>query len=51
MNKRTSQLPGFYKVTVSERRKLVAEATGVEASEIARALDRGGLYAELMASA
>jgi len=46
MNKRTSQLPGFYKVTVSERRKLVAEATGVEASEIARALDRGGLDAE-----
>ena len=46
MNKRTSQLPGFYKVTVSERRKLVADATGVEASEIARALDRGGLDAE-----
>ena len=46
MNKRTSQLPGFYKVTVAERRKLVAEATGVEANEIARALDRGGLEAE-----
>jgi len=46
MTKRTSQLPGFYKVTVAERRKLVSEATGVEASEIARALDRGGLDAE-----
>lgn len=46
MIKRTSQLPGFYKVTVSERRTLVAEATGVEAHEIARALDRGGLEAD-----
>ncbi len=46
MTKRTSQLPGFYKVTVAERRKLVSEATGVEAEEIARALDRGGLDAE-----
>ncbi len=46
MTKRTSQLPGFYKVTVAERRKLVSEATGVETSEIARALDRGGLDAE-----
>ena len=46
MTKRTSQLPGFYKVTVAERRKLVSEATGVEAGAIARALDRGGLDAE-----
>src|SRR3954464_15854920 len=46
MTKRTSQLPGFYKVTVAERRTLVSEATGVEAGEIARALDRGGLDAE-----
>jgi len=46
MNKRTSQLPGFYKVTVAERRTLVSEATGVEASEIARATDAGGLDAE-----
>jgi hydroxymethylglutaryl-CoA reductase len=46
MKKRTSQLPGFYKVTVEERRKLVSEATGVEADEIAWALDRGGLDAE-----
>jgi len=45
MNKRTSQLPGFYKVTVSERRRLVAEATGVDALDIGRALERGGLDA------
>jgi hydroxymethylglutaryl-CoA reductase len=44
--KRTSQLPGFYKVTVDERRKLVADATGIHANEIAGALDRGGLDAE-----
>jgi hydroxymethylglutaryl-CoA reductase len=40
---RTSQLPGFYKVTVQERRALVSEATGADATEIACALDRGGL--------
>ncbi len=46
MTNRTSQLPGFYKVTVSERRKLVAEATGVEELEIAKAVDGGGLDAD-----
>ena len=46
MTKRTSQLPGFYKVTVVERRTLASEATGVEAEEIARALDGGGLDAD-----
>jgi hydroxymethylglutaryl-CoA reductase len=46
MIKRTSQLPGFYKVTVAERRTLVSEATGVEADEIARAVDGGGLSAD-----
>jgi hydroxymethylglutaryl-CoA reductase len=46
MTKRTSQLPGFYKVTVSERRTLVSEATGVDASDIARALESGGLDAD-----
>jgi hydroxymethylglutaryl-CoA reductase len=46
MTKRTSQLPGFYKVTVAERRHLVSEATGVDASEIGEALDRGGLDAD-----
>jgi hydroxymethylglutaryl-CoA reductase len=43
---RTSSLPGFYKVTVDERRNLVAEATGVSANAIATALDAGGLSAE-----
>ncbi|HEY8077574.1 MAG TPA: hydroxymethylglutaryl-CoA reductase, degradative [Labilithrix sp.] len=46
MTKRTSQLPGFYKVTVAERRKLVSEATGVDAAAIARALENGGLDAD-----
>lgn len=43
---RTSQLPGFYKVTVPERRTRVAEATGVASEEIATALDGGGLDAD-----
>lgn len=46
MTKRTSQLPGFYKVTIDERRKLVSEATGVEADAVASALGGGGLRAE-----
>src|SRR5438445_808108 len=44
--KRTSQLPGFYKVTVAERRTLVAEATGVGADAIETSLAAGGLDAE-----
>ena len=43
---RTSRLPGFYKVTVPERRALVSDATGAEVRDIARALDGGGLDAE-----
>ncbi|MDP9149467.1 MAG: hydroxymethylglutaryl-CoA reductase, degradative [Myxococcota bacterium] len=43
---RTSRLPGFYKVTVQERRALVSEATGADPAEIGRALDGGGLDAE-----
>lgn len=46
MTKRTSQLPGFYKVTVDERRKLISEATGVAAEAMATALDGGGLSAD-----
>jgi hydroxymethylglutaryl-CoA reductase len=46
MTKRTSQLPGFYKVTVDERRTLIHEATGVPPDAIAAALDGGGLSAE-----
>jgi hydroxymethylglutaryl-CoA reductase len=40
---RTSRLPGFYKVTVEERRALVAEATGTDRCEVARSLEGGGL--------
>ncbi|MBX3204061.1 MAG: hydroxymethylglutaryl-CoA reductase, degradative [Labilithrix sp.] len=43
---RTSQLPGFYKVTVDERRNLISEATGVSAETMASALDGGGLSAD-----
>jgi hydroxymethylglutaryl-CoA reductase len=43
---RTSRLPGFYKVTVAERRLLVSEATGVSSHEMATALHHGGLEAE-----
>ncbi|MCL2724580.1 MAG: hydroxymethylglutaryl-CoA reductase, degradative [Polyangiaceae bacterium] len=45
MTKRTSQLPGFYKMTIDDRRNLVGEATGVDAAEIAHALAAGGLAA------
>jgi hydroxymethylglutaryl-CoA reductase len=43
---RTSRLPGFYKVTVSERRALVGDATGADPRDIERALDAGGLDAD-----
>jgi hydroxymethylglutaryl-CoA reductase len=43
---RTSRLPGFYKVTVQERRALVSEVTGADPGDIARAVDAGGLDAE-----
>jgi len=43
---RTSRLPGFYKVTVPERRALVGDATGADPADIERALDAGGLDAE-----
>ena len=43
---RTSRFPGFYKITVEERRSLVGEATGVDPTDIERELDEGGLNAE-----
>jgi hydroxymethylglutaryl-CoA reductase len=43
---RTSRFPGFYKVTVQERRALVGEATGADPEEIRRALEAGGLNAD-----
>jgi hydroxymethylglutaryl-CoA reductase len=43
---RTSLLPGFYKVTLQERRALVSDVTGSDPRDIERALDAGGLDAE-----
>jgi hydroxymethylglutaryl-CoA reductase len=46
MSERTSRWPGFYKITVQERRQLIAQSSGVALEEIARALAGGGLDAE-----
>jgi hydroxymethylglutaryl-CoA reductase len=43
MTNPTSRFPGFYKITVQERRELVAEATGSSVEEMAAALETGGL--------
>src|SRR5271169_6792456 len=43
---RTSRFPGFYKVSVEERRALVCDATGTDSQEIGRALDGGGIDAD-----
>jgi hydroxymethylglutaryl-CoA reductase len=43
---RTSRLPGFYKVSVDERRALVSEATGADVADIERSLEGGGLDEE-----
>jgi hydroxymethylglutaryl-CoA reductase len=43
---KSSRIPGFYKLTLEERRLLVSEATGFPADAIARALENGGLLAE-----
>jgi len=43
---RTSRFPGFYKITVAERRSLVSESTGVPAEQMERAFDDGGLNPE-----
>src|SRR6266849_7062001 len=46
MTNRNSRFPGFYKITVRERRELVAEATGVSIDEMTAALETGGLDPE-----
>jgi hydroxymethylglutaryl-CoA reductase len=43
---RTSRFPGFYKVTVQERRALVGDATGCDPKDLERALEGGGMEAE-----
>jgi hydroxymethylglutaryl-CoA reductase len=40
---RTSRIPGFYKQPVESRRRLVAEASDLDAPELARVLSGGGL--------
>ncbi|MFW6051134.1 MAG: hydroxymethylglutaryl-CoA reductase, degradative [Myxococcota bacterium] len=40
---RTSRLPGFYKLSLNERRRIAAEALGVDASALEEALAAGGL--------
>jgi len=40
---RTSRLPGFYKLSVDERRRLAADALGIEVRDLVRALAAGGL--------
>ena len=43
---RSSRLPGFYKMDVDARRELISSVTGATCSEIADAVDHGGLSAE-----
>ena len=43
---RTSRLPGFYKITVLERRALVSDVTGTDVAEMERAFEGGGLDAD-----
>jgi hydroxymethylglutaryl-CoA reductase len=42
---RTSRLPGFYKVSIAERRALVSMATEIDAKDIEHSLDGGGIDA------
>src|SRR3984957_9021349 len=43
---RTSRFPGFYKITVQERRALVAETTGVAPEDMGTGLEAGGVGAD-----
>src|ERR1700749_1758955 len=43
---RTSRFPGFYNITVAERRALGGDATGADPRDIERALEGGGLDAD-----
>jgi hydroxymethylglutaryl-CoA reductase len=46
MSNRNSRIPGFYKLTLEERRAQLAERSGVTLEEMTDALDRGGLDPE-----
>ena len=43
----TSRLPGFYKLSLDERRRLAAQALGVDVRELVRALRAGGLAEDM----
>src|SRR6187399_880342 len=38
-----SRIPGFYRLSLAERRAVVAERTGLDVEALARAVDGGGL--------
>lgn len=40
---RTSRLPGFYKLTLEERRRIAAEALGIDEADLEASLSEGGL--------
>ncbi|WP_394832768.1 hydroxymethylglutaryl-CoA reductase, degradative [Pendulispora rubella] len=44
---KTSRLPGFHKVSIQERRTLVADVTGTEMAALESSLESGGLEAEV----
>jgi hydroxymethylglutaryl-CoA reductase len=46
MSNRNSRIPGFYKLSLEDRREQLAERSGVSLEEISEALDRGGLDPE-----
>lgn len=43
MSREGSRIPGFYRLSLSERRAIVAERAGVELEALARAVEGGGL--------
>src|ERR1700755_2986334 len=44
--KRNSRMPGFYKLSVADRRRMAAEALGMDVREIEAAVEDGGLACE-----
>jgi hydroxymethylglutaryl-CoA reductase len=46
MSNRNSRIPGFYKLSLEDRREQLAERSGVTLEEMTDALDRGGLDPE-----
>src|SRR5688572_30267992 len=44
--KRNSRWPGFYKLSVEDRRRVAAEALGMDVSELIEAIGDGGLACE-----